>query len=829
MSKDKEKEIKKLPIEKIENVEITDELKQSYLDYAMSVIVGRALPDVRDGLKPVHRRILWTMWEEGLTHQAKLRKSATVVGGCLGRYHPHGEIAIYDALVRMAQDFSLRYPLVDGQGNFGSLDGDSAAAMRYTECRLAKITGEILTDIEKETVDWQSNYDNTRKEPKVMPAKIPNLLLGGSMGIAVGMATNIPPHNLSEVIDASIYLIETPGATSEDLMKFIQGPDFPTGGVIYNKKDIIEAYNTGRGSIVVRGLVEVSEKQIIITEIPYQVNKAELIIRIADLVQNKKIEGIKDVRDESDKDGLRIVIDLKSDAVPQKILNSLYSFTDLQKDFHLNVLALVDGIRPEILSIRDILSIHLNHRQEVVRRRAEFDLKKTKERAHILEGLYKALSIIDKVIALIRKSANRGEAHKGLVKNFKLTDLQAEAILEMKLHTLAALETKKIEEELKEKKKLIEELETLLKNPKAILRVIKEEYQEIKEKYGDERRTKVVVPGLTEFNKEDFIPQESAVITLSQNGYIKRLAPQMIKSQQRGGKGVIGSEVSEEDILKHFISADTHDNILFFTEKGRVFQTKVYEIPLASRTAKGKTIQNFLAIPAEEKISAVVSYPSFGKDGVKKSDCLMMATRKGLVKKTSLEDFMAIRKNGIIAITLQKGDALIDVKLSSGKDEAIITTKKGQAIRFKESQIRRMGRTASGVKGINLATAKISKEILTNSGDEVASFDVLSSERTSANLLSVMSNGFAKQTSLKQYKIQSRGGRGIKTALITSKTGHLVTSKIITNQTDLIMISGKGQLLRMEIKNIRTSGRASQGVKIIKLNSGDSLAGIVCI
>jgi len=1243
---------------KIEKREITDELRESYLDYAMSVIVSRALPDVRDGLKPVQRRILWTMWEEGLTHNAKFRKSATVVGSCLGRYHPHGDVAVYDTLARMAQDFSLRYPLIQGQGNFGSTE-DAPAAMRYcltgdtliltdkgllsikeisrkkedcvdfrvlnyqgrkikaskffnsgkhkiieitteqgyklrgsynhpvlcwtlnefgfpslkwkmlanisindyvlinrnfslfnkkefnlkqfypknlrykkiglpkimnkdlafllgalvaegsfhqnqilfnnqdlkfyskvkniiesqfcgiklyerqikgncwelslyhqkavrfleniglnqvksdkkeipftillskrelirqfliglfegdgcvvfhndkrhngksiiltydsksqklieqlkilllnfgivttlsyrdkrsgcyklsitgreniqkfkeeigffskrkssllarvvtinpdrmsktdyipflneylrknyknsfiqqngtqrnnfdrynklrknydqlkkilkpqdrklidwiiknnfffnkiktvknlnkkeivysikvenkchsfiangfinhnTEARLSKIAEELLFDIEKETVDWQPNYDTTRQEPKLLPAKLPNLLLNGSMGIAVGMATNIPPHNLNEVIDALIYLTSHPKATTEELIQFVQGPDFPTGGIIYDKKAIAEAYVSGRGPITCRAQAEIEERKpgqfnIIITEIPYQVNKAELIIKIAELVQEKKIEGIRDLRDESDREGLRVIIELKSEANPQKILNQLYQYTDLQKDFHLNVIALIDGIQPQLLSIKEILEAHLEHRRLVVERRAKFDLQKAKEREHILEGLAKALSVIDQVISTIKKSKDRQEAHQNLIKKFNFTALQANAILEMRLQTLAALERQKIEDELKEKKKLIGELQLLLKSPEKILNVIKEEFLELKKNYGDERRTKVVASGLKEFKEEDLVPQEEVIITLSQSGYIKRAAPSTIRVQHRGGKGLLGSEVSEEDFITHFISADTHDNILFFTDQGRVFQTKVYEIPVGSRTSKGKIIQNFLEIPPSEKVSAIVAYaPS------QRFAFLVMATRNGLIKKTSLEDFANVRRSGMIAINLQKSDELKWVKLSSGKDEIILVTAQGQAIRFKESQLRPMGRTATGVKAIRLKKS-----------DFVAGLDIIKETRNmrGSKLLVVTENGFAKQTPLSQYKVQGRGGQGIKTAKITSKTGLIINTKIITDEEELLALSSKGQIIKTKISDIRTAGRATSGVRIMKLNSGDKVAGVVCL
>jgi DNA gyrase subunit A len=810
-------------IGKVEKREITEELRESYLDYAMSVIVSRALPDVRDGLKPVQRRILWTMWDDGLGHGAKFRKSANVVGTVLGRYHPHGDLAVYDALARMAQDFSLRYPLIDGQGNWGSVDGDSPAAMRYTEARLSKVAEELLVDIEKETVGWQPNYDATRLEPKVLPAKLPNLLLNGSMGIAVGMATNIPPHNLGEVIDALTHLIENPKTSTEELMEFIQGPDFPTGGVIYDKKAIIEAYVSGRGPITCRAVADIEERKagqfnIVVTEIPYQVNKAELIAKIAELVSEKKIEGIRDLRDESDREGMRIVVELKNDANPQKVLNQLYKHTDLQKDFHLNVIALTDGIQPQLLSLKDILVAYLEHRKAVVERRAKFDLLRAKERAHILEGLSKALSVIDKVIATIKKSKDREEAKSNLIKNFKLTEIQATAILEMRLQTLAALERQKIEDELKEKRKLIIELEALLKSPQKILRVVKDELGELKKNYADPRRTKVIPSGLKEFKQEDLVAQEETIITFSRDGYVKRISPSNFRVQRRGGKGLIGQDVSEEDLLSHFISAKTHDNILFFTNKGRAFQTKVYEIPAASRTSKGKLIQNFLEIPNEETISAIVSYPTENQQ-LTTNNYLVMVTKNGMIKKTRLSDFGNVRRSGLIAITL-KDDILKWVELSSGKDEVILVTANGQSIRFREAQLRPMGRTASGVRAI-----KLKKD------DFVAGLDIIKSSeiKSSARFLVVTENGFAKQTFLKEYKIQSRGGSGIKTAKITSKTGGVVSTHIVTNQEELLALSVKGQIIRTKISSIRTAGRATSGVRIMKLKEGDKLAGSVIL
>lgn len=814
--------------------EITEELQESYLDYAMSVIVARALPDVRDGLKPVQRRILWGMWENGLTHSAKFRKCADVVGNTLAQYHPHGDAAVYDTLVRLAQDFSLRYPLIQGQGNFGSIDGDSAAAYRYTEARLSKIAEEMLTDIEKETVDWQSNYANTKKEPRVLPASIPNLLLNGAVGIAVGMATNIPPHNLKEIADATMHLIDNPNSKIDDLLKFVQGPDFPTGGVIYDKKAIAEAYFTGRGSVTTRALAEISAEgamptdrqesvsggkekfRIKITEIPYQVNKSELITKIAELVTDKKIDGIRDVRDESGRDGLRIIIELKTDATPQKVLNQLYQFTDLQKDFHFNMIALANGIQPQLMNLKDILSAYIEHRKEVVKRRTQFDLRKAEERAHILEGLSKALSVIDKIIATIKKSDSREDAHKNLIKNFKLTDIQATAILEMRLQTLAALERQKIEEELKEKKRLIEELTLLLKSPAKILKVIKDKLIEVVKKHGDERRTKVMAGGLSEFKEEDLIPKEETIITLSQGGYIKRVPPTSFKSQKRGGKGLIGSEVAEEDFLTHFIGANTHDDILFFTDRGRVFKTKVYEIPAGTRTAKGKPVHNFLEIPMEETVNAIIAHPT-GSKGY-----LVMLTKNGIIKKTPLDAFENVRRTGIIALNLKKGDSLNWVKLSGGKDQIIITTTQGQSIRFKESNVRPMGRTAAGVRGIRL-----------KKNDQVSSMNILPEDEKSKiknqKLLVVMANGYGKQTPLTQYRIQRRGGSGIKTAKITSKTGLIVSAHVIDEEQELLAISAKGQIIRTQISSVRIASRATQGVRIMTLYPGDKVTGIVCL
>ncbi len=818
----------KFNIGKVNAIEITDEMQGAYLDYAMSVIVSRALPDVRDGLKPVQRRILYSMHELGLRHSAKFRKSALVVGDVLGKYHPHGDSSVYGALARMAQDFSLRYMLIRGQGNFGSIDGDAPAAMRYTEAKLRSISEELLSDIEKETVDFVDNYDGSRQEPRVLPTKIPQLLLNGQMGIAVGMATNIPPHNLCELVEATIHLIDNKDATVDDLLEFILGPDFPTGGIVYSKKDITHAYNTGGGGMVTRGVASVVEKkagqyQIVITEIPYQVNKASMIEKIANLVKNKKIESIKDVRDESDKDGLRIVIDLKSDAYPQKILNKLYKFTDLQKTFHLNMVALADGIQPHVMTLKDVLQYFISHRQEVVVRRTKFELRKAKERAHILEGLKKALDHIDKIIATIKKSKNKELAHRALMKDFKLSDIQASAILEMKLQALSGLERQKIEDELKEKLKLISSLESILASPKKVLNIIKSELKEISEKYGDKRKTKIVKSGVSEFKEEDLVPKEKIFIALTRGGYIKRVDDKTYKTQARGGKGVIGMETKEEDVIEHLISCSTHDNILFFTDKGKVFQTKAYEVPEASRTSRGKAIINILDISQDEKITALVPIKEkLGKKETLLSDdlYLVMATQSGIIKKVSVQEFNTVRRTGVQAISLKGDDLLKWVRVSFGNDEIIILTKKGQAIRFSEKDVRAMGRTASGVASIRM-----------KKGDKVVGADIVPSENENKlELLVIMENGFGKRTPLKQYKTQKRGGSGIMTAKITEKTGNLVASLLVESlEKDLIAISNKGQVIRINLKDVPSLSRATQGVRLMRLGKENKIASIACI
>jgi len=796
--------------------EITEEIQQSYLDYAMSVIVSRALPDVRDGLKPVHRRILYSMWQSGLRASAKFRKSATVVGEVLGKYHPHGDVAVYDSMVRMAQDFSLRYPMVKGQGNFGSMDGDGAAAYRYTEAKLSQMAEEMLFDIEKDTVDFVPNFDGQHKEPTVLPAGLPQLLLNGSMGIAVGMATNIPPHNLTELIDGINHLIENPEASIEDLCEYIKGPDFPTGGIIYNKKDIVEAYKTGRGKILTRSKADIVETktgmfQIVITEITYATNKSTLIEKIADLVHEGKILGIKDLRDESDKEGVRIVVDLKKDAYPQKVLNKLFSLTDLQKNFGVNMLALVNGIEPQVLNLKAILEEYIKHRKIVVTRRTKFDLDKAKDRAHILEGLKIALDNIDAVIDTIRKSPTKEEAHKSLMKKFKLSERQATAILEMRLQTLAGLERKKIEDELAEKIKLIAELEAILKSEKKIAGIVQEELEKVKEKYGDERRTKVIKSGVGEFKQEDLVPNEEAIITLSKDGYIKRMNPSVYKVQKRGGKGVIGATTREGDEIQKMLGVMAHDNLLFFTNTGKVFQTKAYEIPESTRIAKGQSIVNFLSLSQDESITALIP---FNKDDNYKY--LLMTTQMGTVKKTAISEFENVRRSGLIAIKLEKEDALRWVDATTGSDEVVVTTRNGQAIRFKESDVRGMGRTAAGVRGI-----KLKKD------DAVVGMDIVFKNQKGNQLLVISENGYGKRSDLKFYKVQKRGGSGIKTAQVTAKTGKIIGATIINMDaldTDLILTSEKGQIIRIPLSSVSVLGRATQGVRVMRPQAGDKVS-----
>ncbi len=809
-------------IGQVVNQPLIKEVQDCYLDYAMSVIISRALPDVRDGLKPVQRRILYAMWSVGLKASAKFRKSATVVGEVLGKYHPHGDLSVYDAMARMAQDFSLRYPLIDGQGNWGSVDGDPPAAMRYTEARLAKPAEEALFDIERGTVDFIPNYDGSHQEPRVLPAKLPNLLLNGTMGIAVGMATNIPPHNLTELCDGINHLIENPDADSEDLTEFVKGPDFPTGGIIYDKKEIAQAYATGRGRVVMRAKTEIVEDKagsfkIIVNEIPYQVNKSTLIEKIANLVHEKKMEGIKDLRDESNKDGIRIVIELKKDAYPKKVLNQLFNLTQLQETFNMNLLALIDGIQPRVLNLKTILEEYIKHRQVIVRRRTEFDLRKAEERAHILKGLKIALDNIDAVIKTIKQSADKDEARVNLIKKFRLTEIQANAILEMKLQQLANMERHRIEDELKEKLALIKDLEIILASPKKILGIIKTETQELKNKFGDERRTQIVVHGVKEFSMEDLVPNEDAIIMITRDGYIKRLPPDTFRTQSRGGKGVSGVTTKEEDVVEHLFTTTTHSDLLFFTTRGRVFQLKAYDIPQTSRTAKGQAIVNFLQLSPEEKISSVLSLADLGD-----FKFFTMVTAHGVIKKVDIKDFSAVRRSGLIAVKLKGDDQLKWVKPSTGSDEITLVTANGQAIRFKEKVIRSMGRNAAGVRGIRLKGA-----------DRVVGMDVIDPNLIkNFQLFVIAENGLGKRTPLAQYRLQGRGGSGIKTAKITAKTGKIIGAYVVNAQDerDLMLISSQGQLIRLPFASVSVSGRATQGVRLMRFKEEkDSVASVTLI
>lgn len=797
---------------------IVQEMEESYLNYAMSVIVARALPDARDGLKPVHRRILYVMHEAGLRAGAKFRKSATVVGDVLGKYHPHGDSAVYDALVRMAQDFSLRYPLVHGQGNFGSIDGDGAAAYRYTEAKMQRIAEEMLRDIEKNTVDFTSNYDDTRKEPSVLPARVPNLLLNGSVGIAVGMATNIPPHHLGELVDAVNHLIAHPEATVEDLLAFVQGPDFPTGGMVYDREAIKQAYLTGRGSVIVRGKAEIEDSKtgrqhIRISEIPYQVNKSNLIEKIAYLVTEKVIQGVSDVRDESDREGIRIIIELKRDSYPQKVLNLLFKHTELQSSFGYNMIALADGLQPRLLNLQELLQIFINHRRVVTVRRVTYDRDRAKERAHILEGLSLALKDIDAVIDTIRKSSTKEVAKENLMKKFKLSSVQSDAILQMRLQTLAGLERKKIEDELKEKKQFIEECETILGDPKKVDAILKAELKEIKSTYGDERRTTVVPHGVGQFSAKDTIPNAPMIVALTEGGYVKRLSPAQFRAQHRGGKGVKGMTTKEDDEIMSMLHVMNHDDLLFFTNTGRVFNLPAYELPQGSRIAKGQAIVNLLQLQPNEAVTAVL------KAKLEDKKYLFMVTRAGTVKRTSLEEFANIRRSGLIAQKVPEGDELRWVVATDGKSEVLLLTKKGKAIRFKEDDVRPMGRSAAGVRGIRLS-----------GGDMVVEAGVIT-DAAKSKLLVVMENGLGKMSPVETYRFQGRGGSGVKAAQLTAKTGDIVGGFILEEGVDgdLICISKHGQTIRMRLNDIPSLGRATQGVIIMRLNAQDKVASMSVI
>lgn len=791
-------------------------MEDSYLRYSMSVIIDRALPDVRDGIKPVHRRILYSMNEDGLRSGARHRKSANVVGAVMGKYHPHGDSSIYDAMVRMAQPWAMRYTLVNGQGNFGSMDGDPPAAMRYTEAKMAKLADEMLADIDKDTVDFRDNYDGTTQEPTVLPAKLPNLLLNGQLGIAVGMATNIPPHNLAELVDAEVYLIDHPEATLDDLLEFVKGPDFPTGGVIYGKESIRAAYATGRGGVVSRGVAEIVEgskgkHQIVINEIPYSLNKESLVLKIADLVRDKKLTGISDLRDETARGQVRIVIDLKKDAYPKKLLNQLYKMTPLQSTFHFNMMALVDGIQPRVLGLQDILSEHIKHRRIVVRRRTEFELRKAKERAHILEGLKIALDNIDEVINVIRSSQTTEEAAANLIKRFKLSDIQARAILAMQLRTLAGLERKKIEDELAELMKLIEKLEGILADEKKILKIIKDELLEVKKQYGDDRRTKVVAGELGKLSDEDLIADEQVAVTLTQANYIKRSPLIEYKRQGRGGKGRRGMATREEDVIEHMVGASTHDFLLFFTNKGRVFRMKTYEVPAVGLNAKGVALVNLLQLQPEETVSSVINI-SKSHNG----NNLIMCTVRGVIKKTPFEQYQNVRNSGLIAINLDEGDELKWIRSTSGENEVLISTAQGQAIRFHERDVRPMGRVSRGVRGIRLRP-----------GDQVIGMDIV---EEGSDIFVISRFGYGKRTKVSQFTPHARGGVGIRSAVVNDKTGNLIGVKTLVSQDqEVIIISQQGQTIRLGLKDIPALGRATQGVRIMRLNDGDEVVSLALV
>jgi len=794
---------------RIKDVDIGQEMRQSFLDYAMSIIVSRALPDVRDGLKPVHRRILYAMNELGMSPDKPFKKSARIVGEVIGKYHPHGDAAVYETMVRMAQDFSLRYTLVEGHGNFGSIDGDSAAAMRYTEARLSKMAMELLRDLNKDTVDFVPNYDGEEKEPAVLPARFPNLLVNGVSGIAVGMATNIPPHNLSEVIDGTLALIRNPDITPLELMQYVKGPDFPTAGYIMGREGIKQAYLTGRGTITMRAKTTIEENgnkpRIIVHELPYQVIKARLVEKIAELVNEKRIEGITDLRDESDRNGMRIVIELRKDVNPHVVLNNLFKYTAMQSNFGVNMLALVNG-EPKVLNLRDVLYYYLQHQIDVIRRRTEYELRKAEARAHILEGLRVALDNLDEVITLIRSSRTTEIARDGLMSRFQLSHDQAQAILDMRLQRLTGLEREKIEEEYQELMAKIAEYKEILANEQLVLNIISEELTEIKERFGDERRTEITAAE-DEILDEDLIPQEDVVITVTHSGYIKRLPVSTYRSQKRGGKGVIGMDTKEDDFVTHLFVTNTHQYLMFFTNKGKVYRIKAYEIPELGRTARGTPIINLIQIEAGEKINAVIPVEDFDSD-----KNLFFATRQGIVKKTPLADYVNIRKGGLIAIHLREDDELIGVKLTDGKQEIIMGTAEGMSIRFSEGDVRTMGRSATGVKGIQLSD-----------GDEVIDMDVVDLNR---DVLIVTAKGYGKRTPVSEYRIQSRGGKGIKTINVTEKNGRVVGLKVVNDDNDLMIITTSGTIIRTSVAGISEMGRYTQGVRLIHIREDDEVSSV---
>jgi len=797
---------------------ISSEMETAYLDYAMSVITSRALPDVRDGLKPVHRRILYSMRLNGLTSTARFKKSATVVGDVLGSFHPHGDSAVYESMVNLTQKFKTRYPLVLGQGNFGSIDGDSAAAYRYTEAKMSKVAEELLRDLEKDTVDWRANFDGTKKEPSVLPAGVPNLLLMGGLGIAVGMATNIPPHNLREVVAATTHLIDNSDATVDDLLKHIQGPDFPMGAIAFDKKAIAHAYANGRGGVVVRGEAEIIEDKrgafsILITSIPFRVNKADLQEKIANLVREKKIEGIREMRDEST-DDIRVVIELKVGAQPQTVLNKLYKHTQLEDTFHYNMVALVDGV-PQTLSLKSILEEYIKHRAEVIKRRTQYDLSKAQAREHILLGLKKALDHIDKIIKLIRAAKDVPTAHAALMKEFKFSEIQAQAILDMRLQKLAGLERKKIEDELTAVQKLIKELEAILKSRAKMMGIVKKELQEVADKFGDDRRTKIVKGGVKQLSQEDLVPDDESVLVLTKGGYVKRTNPAEYKVQRRGGVGVVDLNTKEEDVVTTLLTTSAHSDLLFFTDAGKVYQSKMYEIPEGRRATKGKSIMNFLSMNSEEHVTSVLAVRKEDWDG---DWSLMMVTKNGVAKKSDAAAFKDVRRSGL----MRDDDSLISAQFVGKGDEVSLITKQGQAIRFKETDIRQMGRTASGVTGM-----KLSKD------DHIVSAEVLKDNDIDREVLVVTEFGYGKTTPAKEYKIQKRGGSGIKTVKLTSKTGPVVKGLIITGEEraegELVIMSKRGQVIKLPLKQVPTLGRQTQGVRVMKMRDGDSIASVVFV
>ncbi|MDH4100637.1 MAG: DNA gyrase subunit A [Nitrospirota bacterium] len=794
----------------IKKTNIEDEMKTSYLDYAMSVIIGRALPDVRDGLKPVHRRVLYAMHELGLTYNKAYKKSARIVGDVIGKYHPHGDSAVYDTLVRMVQDFSLRYPLVDGQGNFGSVDGDSAAAMRYTEARMAKITNELLADIEKETVDLGPNYDESLTEPLVLPTRIPNLLVNGSAGIAVGMATNIPPHNLNEIVDALILMIDNPDVTNHELMGIVKGPDFPTAGIIYGTRGIQDAYETGRGLITVRARTEIEtmkgdREAIIVTELPYQVNKARLIEKIAELVRDKKITGISDLRDESDREGMRMVLELKRGEIASIILNQLYKQTAMQSTFGVNMLALVNN-QPRVLNLRNTLYYFIEHRRDVVTRRTRYELRKAEERAHILEGLKIALDNLDAVIKLIRESAGPDEARQGLMESFGLSKIQAQAILDMRLQRLTGLERDKILEEFQEILKLIDYLKSVLASEELMMKIIKEELVTVKDTYGDERRTEITADE-GEISIEDLIADEEMVVTISHGGYIKRNPVNIYRAQRRGGKGKIGMETKEDDFVEHLFIASTHSYLMFFTDMGRCYWLKVYQVPEAGRASRGRAIANLLQIQTDEKITTVLPVREFVE-----GQSILMATAQGIVKKSALMEYSNCRSKGIIAINLDEGDHLISVALTDGNQEVFLATRNGNSIRFSEKDVREIGRVGRGVIGIRLRES-----------DQVVGMEIVTDESA---ILTVSEKGMGKRTDLAEYRAQSRGGMGVKTIKITPKSGPLVGMAQISDEDEIMLITSNGKVIRVKIREIRVQSRATQGVRLFDVGEGDKIIGM---